>query len=120
MIGSDGAELLFAAGTGDIETVKTLLAKGVDVNVLDEYGGTALMLAAHKGRYEVVRMLLDKGADINARNGEGKTALTLALTSPDSNRRTIDMLREAEKPNTVDFAGIRDLINNGNVSELKR
>lgn len=61
-------ELHSAAGNGDLEQVKALLAAGVDVNTPNRYGATALSFAAQKGHIEVVRLLLAKGATVNVRD----------------------------------------------------
>jgi uncharacterized protein len=67
--------LIKAAGDGDLEMVKSLIAKGANVNAKDEDGETALMGAAEKGHLEIVKLLLGKGAKVNAKNEEGVTAL---------------------------------------------
>lgn len=55
--------LLSFAGSGDVETVRYFLDKGIDINFRDEEGGTALMYAALAGNVPVVKFLLEKGAD---------------------------------------------------------
>jgi hypothetical protein len=58
-------ELIFAARKSNVEAVKTLLAKGADVNAKTEYGATPLFFACDRGNVEIVKLLLDAGADVN-------------------------------------------------------
>ena len=80
-------ELFAAARKGDIEAVKVVLQKGVDVNAKTRYGATALHYACDRGHLEVVRFLIERGADVNARaeidcNGMGgQTPIFHALTN---------------------------------------
>jgi ankyrin repeat protein len=71
--------LLSAAAKGDIDTMKSLLAEGVDVNERNKKGKTALMLAAFNNRIEAVKFLLEKGADVNAKDEDGHTTLFFAV-----------------------------------------
>jgi ankyrin repeat protein len=57
--------LLFAARSGDVESVKLLLAAGADVNDALPDGTSALIVAAHSAHGKVATVLLDKGADPN-------------------------------------------------------
>lgn len=57
-----------AARKGQLDTVKTLLAKGVDVNAKTAYGATALSYAAEKGHAEVVKLLLEHKAAVNVKD----------------------------------------------------
>jgi ankyrin repeat protein len=68
-----------AAKRGDLETVRRLAGKGIDVNARSEAEKTALMAAAEKGRLEVARFLTEHGADINAPDSWGFSALVRAL-----------------------------------------
>lgn len=62
-------EFFKAVRKGDVEAVKSYLAKGVDVNAkVNNYGGTALALACDRGHTDVVKLLVEKGADINVRD----------------------------------------------------
>lgn len=72
---SNGAELIEAAGKGDILRVNELLAEGADVNAKNNYGVTALMGASFEGRVETVKALLAEGADVNVKDKKGITAL---------------------------------------------
>lgn len=67
-----------AAWRGDIDTVKVLLDKGVDVNERYDFRRTALMNAAWNSQEAVVQLLLDRGADVNAMDRYGDTALKIA------------------------------------------
>ena len=58
-----GAALRAAASRGELETVRSLLASGVDVDAANEYGATPLIVASIRGRADVVRVLLEAGAD---------------------------------------------------------
>ena len=49
-----------------LETVRLLVARGADVNGVDQYGRTALIMAARYGRTEIIRFLLSRGANPNA------------------------------------------------------
>ncbi len=74
--GPNAAEFLtYAAATGDLETVKTLLSHGVGVNALDSNGATALHGAAVEGETKLIAFLLTEGADLSIKNQFGRTAL---------------------------------------------
>jgi Ankyrin repeats (3 copies) len=65
-----------ACSEGDIETVRQLLNRGVDVNKKDDREGwTALHFAIFEEHKEIIKLLLDNGADINQEDNEGWTAL---------------------------------------------
>jgi outer membrane protein assembly factor BamB len=86
-------DLLTAARKGDAAAVKSLLAKGADVNTRSPYGATPLSFAADKGHLTVVRVLLDHKADVNARdNFYHWTPLTWAAMNnhPDVARALIE------------------------------
>jgi ankyrin repeat protein len=72
--------LIDAAAKGDITSVSSLLAAGVDPNCADDSnvkGWTPLMAAAKGGSASVAETLLKAHANVNARNGYGATARTL-------------------------------------------
>jgi hypothetical protein len=80
--GDAKANLFEAAGDGELERVKTLIAAGADVNAKESnFGKTALMIASDEGHVEVVKALLAARADVNAKDSNrrgGYTALMIA------------------------------------------
>ena len=62
-----GAQMCFAAGWGDPQEVKRLIAAGADVNMAHAWvGGTPLWIAAGKGHVDVVELLLAApGVDVD-------------------------------------------------------
>jgi len=70
--------ILFAARSGDAESVRVLVAAGADVNDALPNGMTALVEAAHSGNEEAAIALLERGADPNAM-AMGYTALHAAV-----------------------------------------
>ena len=74
--------VMHAVLSGNIETVKTLLNAGADVNARDkESGNTALLWALSYGYFDIAELLIGKGADTNVKSPEGETVLDLALSS---------------------------------------
>ena len=57
-----GTALMWASRNGYIEVVKKLLSRGADVNVRNNYGGTALTLAFDKNHIGVIEELKRAGA----------------------------------------------------------
>ncbi|CAM2069371.1 PQQ-binding-like beta-propeller repeat protein [Sulfidibacter corallicola] len=57
--------LLRAATDGDLETVKQLVASGVDIESGNRYGMTPFYLAARRGHLDIVEYLVGKGAKID-------------------------------------------------------
>ena len=70
-----GASMYKLAEQGNLEGVRSMINRGVNVNKVDHYGNSALMSAGRWGRESVVLLLLAKGALINAQNNFGYTAL---------------------------------------------
>jgi ankyrin repeat protein len=80
-------QLWFAAvRSGDVETVKRLIAAGTDINMKNDEGRTALHIAALQGTYgdsaaPLVSALLAAGADKDARQKDGWTPLHVAVAN---------------------------------------
>ena len=70
--------IIEALKAGDLETARTLVSEGADVNVPQGDGATALHWAAHRNDLDAVTMLVEAGAHVNAANGLGATPLWLA------------------------------------------
>ena len=79
--------LLFAARSGDVESVRLLVEAGAPVNDALPDGTAAVTLAAHSGHGAAAGLLLEKGADPNAAE-IGYTALHAAVL-----RRDVDLVR---------------------------
>lgn len=67
----------------DIETVKTLIASGNDVNEKDKLNRTPLHLAAWKGNSEIIQLLLRSKACVTDKAMDGFTPLHFAVQSGD-------------------------------------
>ena len=80
--------LLEAVAVGDLNVVRTTLARGASPDTRDELGRTPLMLAADRGDRDVAEALLDHGAAIDARTLSGDTALMVAAS-----RGRVDVVR---------------------------
>lgn len=70
--------LIRAAANGNIEAVKFLLDRKVDINLHDNNGSTPLMWAAEKGHFDIFMMLVERGAEMFLRNNYKKSALDYA------------------------------------------
>lgn len=68
--------LMYAAAVGSIDTMRTILDAGADVNVTGGDGMTALMWAT--GDLAKVRLLVERGASINAKATDGTTTALVA------------------------------------------
>ncbi len=89
--------LMRAAFSGDIDSVKLLLAHGADPHIASKDKETALMAACGTGfingyhrqrspaeRLEVVKLLIDLGEDVNAADSYGITPLMAAANLGDA------------------------------------
>ena len=93
--------LVDAAENGKLSNVKSLIAKGADVNFRDRWR-TPLYSAAEGGYSEVVRLLLDQGA-----KDEDAAALTAAY---EGGHTEIEKLLERAKPLPLSPEGVDRLL----------
>ncbi len=70
--------LVYAVRSGDLESVKVLLAAGADINQTTGYGWSPLLAATQNRYYKLGAYLLDHGADVNLANKGGWVPLYLA------------------------------------------
>ena len=75
--------LHYAAGNGQIEVAKALIAAGANVNLAGKKGWTPLFIAAFRGDTEIVKTLIAAGADVNRADNDGKTPLYMAARHSD-------------------------------------
>jgi ankyrin repeat protein len=79
--------LLFAAGAGNVESVRLLLDAGADPNARAPAGQTPLVMAAERGEpgqaAAVIRLLLERGANVNVPDMLAETALHKAARAGD-------------------------------------
>ena len=77
--------LMRCAHTGNVETVKLLLAAEADVNAKENrQGDTALMWAVAQRHDDIARVLIAHKADVRARTSDGFTALMFAAQQGDA------------------------------------
>ncbi|MXN63598.1 ankyrin repeat domain-containing protein [Stappia sp. GBMRC 2046] len=67
-----------AAGAGDVEKARQLIAEGAELSAPDDAGEPPLLIAALAGHEDIVALLVEQGADTNVRNKGGLTALHAA------------------------------------------
>ena len=107
LFADDGADLRHAAGRGETEIVRKLLAKKKKpwLDKADEDGDTALMRAVNYDRIDVVEMLIHAGANPNKRNRRtGQTPFLVAAMEGRADIMRILLMRKA-KVNQTDTNG---------------
>lgn len=97
--------LHMATKIGDVDKVRSLIAKGHDVNGLDKNGTTPLFWAAFVEDLEVARILVEHGADVNYRNPLGPTPLYNALHKRNK-ELALWLLEQGADPLATDANGI--------------
>jgi uncharacterized protein len=107
-----------AARTGKIEAVKSLLARGADVNARLERGQTALMWAAADGHAAVVEVLLQAGADFRTPLDTGFTPMLFAVRAGhtdvvDINEATNPAIRPTNKQLRKGSSALTVAVENG-------
>jgi ankyrin repeat protein len=71
--------LLDAADKSELGTIRTLLAKGANIEARDEDKNTALIYAVCRERLDIVEFLLSKGANVNVQGYRQQTPLYNAV-----------------------------------------
>ena len=103
-------DLIQAVWHGREQTVRALLATGLDLNVTDVYGSPILMIAVARGNKNIVEQLLSKGALVNvASTITGETPLITAAATGRAELAKLLLSRGAEV-NAVSANGITALI----------
>lgn len=90
---ASGVTPLMIASQYRLDTVKTLLEAGADINVLTTDGVSALHVAILHKQLEITDFLLQNGADPNLKNPDGTPLLWLATSS--DNREGLHQLINA-------------------------
>jgi len=81
LVGHTGglAPIHFAARQGHLESVKTLLDAGADINQLSGDQSSPLLIALINGHFDVAQFLVEKGADVTLASENGVTPLYAVL-----------------------------------------
>lgn len=94
--------LIFAARQGGIESAKTLLEGGADINQGDADGNTPLLIAILNNHDELSLMLIDKGANVNAVNKDGRSPIFAAVDAHDVDWSDRPLVKETDKVSSLD------------------
>ena len=70
---------LHAARTGDITTVRDMLARGDSPDLKDGAGQTPLMIAVFAGDIDMVEVLIPESTQLDAKDNQGNTALGYSI-----------------------------------------
>jgi len=104
--------LVKAVENASLDTIKTLVEAGADVNVRDPvYRASPLMIAAQKGRVDIVNFLIESGAEINKkakgnRKGEGAGWTALMAAAMEGHTEVVsNLLSEGADPTVVNQSG---------------
>lgn len=89
------SSLLFAANENDMDEIRNLIMKGVDLNIKDYDKRTALHIAASEGHLEVVEILLKSGANPRPKDRFKNTPLIDAIRG--NHTKIINILEQYEK-----------------------
>ncbi len=100
--------LIFAARQGSIESAKTLIDAGADINQGDADTNTPLLIAILNNHDELAQMLIDKGADVNLSNKDGRSPLFAAVDAHDVDWSDRPLVKETDKITSLDV--IKSLI----------
>ncbi len=88
-------QLIGAARSGELETVRSLLEQGASVTATDEGGATAPVAAAYGNHVDVVRVLIGAGADVNAKDATEQSAYLIATSEVTDDVALLDLTLEA-------------------------
>ena len=103
-----GQSLIEAVKEGNQKKVRSLLAKGADVNFIDK--GTPLHWAVIRFKTGIVKLLLDKGADPNIKDYQGNPLLHISLSQKKVDVNIIrHLLDKGADPNIIDLRGYTPL-----------
>ena len=101
--------LFHAANFGDVNDVRVLASKGVDLNMpVHANGARAMHLATRQGHLTVVKALISAGADVNARGPFGYTPLHCAAAQGDGAAASL-LLASGAQADTRDANGMTPL-----------
>jgi hypothetical protein len=90
-------DLLVAARNGDTETVRSLVAKGVNVNARRQpEGWTALHFAASGAHLQIVELLLQAKADANAVGSAGTGISSKPRVVAQAGRAMVDYMKSGK------------------------
>jgi hypothetical protein len=92
---ADANALFRATEDGDVDTVKSLIEKGTDVNERNQFGSFALNSAAVKNNLELLRLLIDSGGNVNLQSWSGDTPLICATKYAGGKEKTVTLLLDA-------------------------
>ncbi|KAG7166874.1 Ankyrin-1-like 3, partial [Homarus americanus] len=97
--------LHLAARAGHRNIVELLLARGAQVNVLDDHGRTPLHLAAEAGHTNIVKSLIECEADVNLKDKINEASL-LHLAAESGHLDTVyRLVKVGLSPGAVDITG---------------
>ncbi len=69
--------LIASARNNNVELVKLLIDKGVNINYQNNDGFTALMRALQYNNYDIAKLLIESGANIKLKNCLGEDAIKI-------------------------------------------
>jgi len=81
------------ARVGDVDDVRSVVSRGIELEWKDRDSNTALILAVERGEVEMVRLLLDRGANPNMRGNSEQTALLAATRASIPVGPQLDIIR---------------------------
>jgi ankyrin repeat protein/predicted amidophosphoribosyltransferase len=105
-------EMIDAVKADDLESVRTLISKGYDVNCTSQSGNTPLVYAVRNGNLEMVKLLLAAKANANVRIQDGTTLLSYIILK--RYQAIFDIVVEACDPNFHNENGVSPLMSAAN------